>query len=118
MNSNVTLSNAQIAQHIGEGIAQVRLARNLTQAALSAEAGISIATLKRLERGDNSTLDSLIRVMGALGLAENFALLVPDASVRPLELARSAGKQRQRARATRDEMAENVTPWTWEDDTP
>ncbi len=96
----------------------MRLARNLTQAALSAEAGISIATLQRLERGDNSTLDSLFRVIGALGQAENFAMLVPDVSVRPLELARSAGKQRQRARKQRDEVAENVTPWTWEDDTP
>ena len=118
MNSNVIISNAQIAQHIGESLAQVRLVRNLTQAALAAEAGISIATLKRLERGDNSTLDSLIRVMVVLGLAENFAILVPDASIRPLELSRSAGKQRQRARIQREEMAKSDTPWTWEDDAP
>jgi transcriptional regulator with XRE-family HTH domain len=94
----LTASPARIVEALGTSLARQRLARNQTQAQLAAAAGISVSTLKRLEAGDNPTLDSLIRVLGALGLAGNLAVLVPDASVRPLERASALRNERRRAR--------------------
>lgn len=98
---------------IGDSLARVRLSRNLTQAMLAGEAGISISTLKRLEHGNNPTLDSLVRVITALGLAENLSLLIPDTSVRPLERAAAKGHERQRARGAKTKQP-NGEPWTWD----
>jgi transcriptional regulator with XRE-family HTH domain len=103
----------QVVAAIGASLAAVRLSRNVTQAALADEAGISVSTLKRLEHGDNPTLDSLVRVMIALKLVDNLALLVPDASVRPLELAASKPPRRQRARKSNPVKPTTGMPWTW-----
>lgn len=113
----LTASPAQIVEALGASLARQRLARNQTQAQLAAAAGVSVSTLKRLEAGDNPTLDSLIRVLGALGLAGNLAALAPDASVRPLERASTLRRERRRARP----MAKVASPtgetgWTWGDD--
>jgi transcriptional regulator with XRE-family HTH domain len=103
----------QIVAAIGASLAAVRLSRNVTQSALADEAGISVSTLKRLEHGDNPTLDSLVRVMTALKLVDNLALLVPDTSIRPLELASSKPPRRQRARKSNHVKPTTARPWTW-----
>jgi transcriptional regulator with XRE-family HTH domain len=113
----LTASPEQIAAALGDGLARQRLARNRTQAELAEAAGISRSTLKRLEAGDNPTLDSLIRVLSALGLASNLAALVPDASVRPLERASALRRERRRARPVAKVVpATGETGWTWGDD--
>jgi transcriptional regulator with XRE-family HTH domain len=113
-NQNFKLASpVQATALIGESLAQFRLSRNLPQTDLALEAGISLSTLKRLERGNNPTLDSLVRVMTALGLAENLSLLIPDTSVRPLERAAAKGHERQRARSARAKRP-NGEPWTWD----
>lgn len=112
---NSVASPDQLIASIGESIAHFRLARNLTQATLASEAGISLSTLKRLEHGDNPTLDSVVRVFQALGLGDNLAILIPDASVRPLERAATQGKQqRKRARPKEPKSTDAIEPWTWE----
>jgi transcriptional regulator with XRE-family HTH domain len=116
MNSNLLWSAAtsdQAITLIGESLARVRLSRNLPQATLAKEAGISLSTLKRLEHGNNPTLDSLVRVMAALGISENLSLLVPDTSVRPLERAATIGHERQRARAPKTSHPSSAA-WKWD----
>ena len=56
-------TSQQIEQEIGQRLARLRLARNVTQANLAEKAGIGVRTLRRLEAGDPSTLDlSLIHI--------------------------------------------------------
>jgi transcriptional regulator with XRE-family HTH domain len=57
---------------LSEDIATWRKLRGLTQKQLADRAGITRATLGRLEKGDSGvTLESLLRVLRALGIIEN-----------------------------------------------
>jgi putative transcriptional regulator len=94
----------------------------LSQEQLAEEAGVSRATLQRLEAGQSVQLGSLIRVLIALGLPEIYEL-VPDPAVRPLlELERQerGGGQRRRAPRRRaseqggsSDASEDDGDWSW-----
>ena len=100
----------------------MRLERNLTQAALAAEAGVSTRTVGRLEAGEVATqLSGFVRVCRALGLLERFELLVPEPLPSPLAQLASRGKTRRRASTKTTRAAKAGTggraAWTWGDDT-
>jgi transcriptional regulator with XRE-family HTH domain len=115
-------SDEVVLAEIGARLARARLERNLTQAALAAEAGVSRSTIKRLEAGGSSQLANLIRVLRALGWLGNLAALFPAASIRPLQALEREGARRQRAsskRSRRKGAAANPKPpggWSWGDE--
>ena len=53
------------ARRLGHDLRALRLARNITQAALATRAGVSVHSLKNLERGV-ATVRTLVLVLGAL----------------------------------------------------
>lgn len=60
------------ARSLAESIVAWRKLRGLTQTQLADRAGIARATLARFEQGDGGiSLDSLLRVLRALGILEN-----------------------------------------------
>jgi transcriptional regulator with XRE-family HTH domain len=101
-----------IEADLGKRLEQIRLSRNIPQAQLAEEAGVSRRTITRLENGQGVSLDTLIRVLRALGLADRLAALLPDPSVRPIERVRLKGRERQRARPKRGRTSDD---WTWGD---
>ena len=106
------LPSNTITEQLGKKLEQIRLSQNISQADLAEAAGVSRSTMTRIADGKGISLDSFIRVMQALGLANHLAALLPDPSVRPVERAKQAGKQRRRA-SRKSKVAE---PWTWGDD--
>jgi transcriptional regulator with XRE-family HTH domain len=90
-------TSSQIMTEIGGRLEQARLSKNLSQQDVADRSGLSISTVKRLERGDSPTLDSFIRAMGALGLDSHLGALVPDQTVRPVERVKLKGHERRRA---------------------
>jgi transcriptional regulator with XRE-family HTH domain len=98
---------------LGRRIEALRLGRNIQQAQLAREAGVARRTITRLESGQSVSLDTLLRVLRALGLAGRLATLLPEPSVRPVERVRLKSRERKRASARR-EPAERT--WTWADD--
>lgn len=102
-----------IEAELGRRIEAARLAANITQAELAAAAGIARRTVSRIEAGTGSSLETLIRVLRALGLADRLDALLPHPEVRPIERIRLQGRQRQRARPTARDAA---SEWTWADD--
>ena len=104
-------------RQLGERLAAQRLSRNLAQIDLAAEAGISLATLRRLEAGDNTSLDTLVRLMAALSLADRLDALLPPADVRPIDRVRPSGKTRQRATRRASGQPGPTRPWVWGDQT-
>lgn len=108
-------SSEQIAVALYERIENIRLMKNITQAQLAQNAGISIKTLGRMKTGENISLDSFIRLMMALGVQETFQILLPDVSVRPIERVRLGGKERKRARP-KPKLSNDASPWTWNDE--
>lgn len=102
------------ARMLGERLAAQRLSRNLTQRQLSEDAGVGINTLRRLEAGENASLDTLLRVMDALGLGDRIETLAPPVDVRPVDRVRlAAATERRRATGAGAKPAE---PWIWGDD--
>ncbi|MES3040243.1 MAG: helix-turn-helix transcriptional regulator [Pseudomonadota bacterium] len=75
-----------------------RLSKGLSQADLALAAGISMATLQRLETSQGGTLESFVRVIMALGLVDELANLfaIKVRSIAQMEQAASL-KPRQRA---------------------
>jgi len=104
---------ADVEAELGRRLESIRLAQNISQSRLAAEAGVSRRTITRLENGGGISVETLVRVMRALGIANRLETLVPDPSLRPIDRVRFKGKQRQRARevagADKDE-------WSWGDD--
>jgi transcriptional regulator with XRE-family HTH domain len=117
-------SDEAVLAEIGTRLARARLERNLTQAALAAEAGVSRSTIKRLEAGGSSQLANLIRVLRALGWLGNLAALFPAASIRPLQALERDGARRRRAsskRSSGDSTKDSAAPetsggWSWGDE--
>lgn len=100
---------------LGQRLARHRLNRNLTQANLAAQAGVSPLTVQRIERGRSSQAANLVRILRALGLLDNLDALVPEPAVSPIQQARMRGRVRQRA-SSRAGAAEPPTDWSWGDE--
>lgn len=98
---------------IGARMAKVRLAKNQTQADLARESGASVSSIKRMEAGENTSLDTFLRVLKALELERRLLDFLPDMSVRPVERIQLTGRERKRAR---EKKSEDATPWIWGDD--
>lgn len=108
---NVGTTEASL-RALGERVARLRLSRNLTQATVAREAGVSVSSVKRLEAGENTSLETFLRVLGVLGLEQRLLESLPDSAVRPVERVRHGGRERQRARETPDGVPK-ATGWAW-----
>jgi transcriptional regulator with XRE-family HTH domain len=106
------MTDEALLQEIGRRIARQRLERNLSQAQLAEQAGISKRTLERLEAGAAATQLSLfLRVLRQLDLLERLDLLLPEPQPSPLALLelQKAGRKR----ASRPRIAKPTDSWTW-----
>ena len=104
-----------ILSELGGRLAKIRLDRNLTQAQLATQAGVSKRTVERLEAGTVGThLSGFIRVCRVLDVIERFDLLVPEPVPSPVEQLKRAGRKRQRA-STVKSAKPSAKKWQWGD---
>jgi transcriptional regulator with XRE-family HTH domain len=99
---------------LGERAQRHRVGLNLSQAELAKTSGVSQRTIERLEAGTSIQLDKILSILRALGLFDNLDQLFPDAAVRPMQMAGSKGRPRQRSSKRRDEAAAQGG-WVWGD---
>lgn len=98
---------------IGERLARLRLAKNLTQAQLAEQAGLGVRTVQRLELGAAATqLSGFVRVCRVLGLVERFEALIPEEAASPMAQLRQQGRQRRRATGKKAAVGDSKK-WTW-----
>ena len=107
-------TSRQIELEIGRRLARLRLARNITQAALAKRAGIGVRTLRRLEAGEPSTFDTFLRIATALDLEEAILSALPEGVIRPIERVSKKRSERRRASPASGKPAQ--TTWTWGDE--
>jgi transcriptional regulator with XRE-family HTH domain len=101
-------------QALGTSIAAQRLERNWLQRELAQAAGVSLATLRRLEAGQSVQLANWLRVLSALGLLDRLDLLLAkDDPFAALEQQRT---QPKRQRASRKAPEPAPSTWTWGED--
>ena len=119
MNMTKHTTDEAILSELGTRLAQVRLERNLTQAQLAGQAGVSKRTVERMESGAVATqLSGFIRVCRALNLVERFDLLIPEAIPSPIAQLKLQGRRRRRASAARavtKAVKDPSAKWTWKD---
>lgn len=101
---------------VGGRLARARLERNLTQAQLAEQAGVSKRTVERLESGSVATqLSSFIRVCRVLELIERLDALVREPATSPIEQLKLEGRKRWRASPTKKAKPPSKA-WEWGDD--
>jgi len=105
-------SSDTVIKALFERLEEIRLSRNVSQAALAKEAGVSRSTMTRLAQGQGISVDSFVRIMQALGLADHLAALLPNPTVRPVERIRLEGGERRRASSKRKAARD----WAWADE--
>ena len=114
MSYNIEFSIAtsdQIEAALCKRLESIRLSRNITQAQLAEEAGVSPRTIGRLEKGQGVSMDTFIRIMMALNIQHNLETLLPDPSVRPIERIGMGAGERKRARPTKS--IDELPTWSW-----
>ena len=86
----------EITAELGLRLKAVRLSQSLTQADLAERAGISVGTVKSLERTGQSSVASLVRAVQALGLTDQLQSLfvLKVQSIAEMEQAQLAQRRR------------------------
>lgn len=79
------LADAVILSRIGNKLRAVRLKQNITQQSLSETANVSLSSIKKMEKGEIRSFDSLIRVLRILGKLEILQPLVDEEQLSPTE---------------------------------
>jgi transcriptional regulator with XRE-family HTH domain len=98
LNTSTSTSDEALLQLLGQRLAQLRLAKNLTQGQVAEQAGVGLRTVQRLELGASAMqLSGFLRVCRVLGLVERLDLLIPEAVASPMTLLKQAGRKRRRA---------------------
>ena len=109
------LSDDLILTELGKRLGRARLDRQLSQAKLAEQAGVSKRTLERIEAGASAQSVSLVRILRVLDRLSNLDRLIPESGPSPLDLLKRKGKIRKRASSSRQSKVADK-PWSWDDD--
>lgn len=98
INEIYSQSDFDLINKIGQQLKNIRLEQNLTQAMVARESGIDRTTLSLIEKGNVTSLLTIIQILRTLNkleLLEPFFLNAPQIS--PIKMAKLNTKQRKRA---------------------
>jgi transcriptional regulator with XRE-family HTH domain len=105
-----------VLAELGGRLARIRVERNLTQAQLAEQAGVSKRTVERLESGAVATqLSGFIRVCRVLDVLDRFDTLISEPVPSPVAQLKLRGKQRRRAYTVKIKKPA-AKKWQWGDE--
>ena len=110
------MGNEAVQAMLGKRLKRERLNQNITQEVLAKQASISRRTLVAAEKGEGTTLETLIRLLRGLGKLEQLDQFLPEPPISPIQLAKLKGKVRQKASGKLRYPAEHNTAWKWKED--
>lgn len=91
-------SNLAILAEIGNRLKEYRIRKNLQQKEIAENAGISLDTVIRMERGSSITTEKFLRILRVLDMLENLEEFIPDPPLSPILMRKLKGKKRFRVR--------------------
>ena len=100
---------------ISERARKYRLEYPMTQKELAEGSGVSLRCIQLFESGADIKLSSLIKIMGKLGLKNNFSALIPDMTQRPSDFL-SGNKTRKRVYTKRNVGKSDTKDFKWGDE--
>lgn len=78
MNINKLTPDTLILAELGTRLARLRKQRGYSQQKLATEAGLGVATLRRIEAGDGSQIDSWLKLLKALDMISGINDFLPE----------------------------------------
>lgn len=108
-------TNQELLAEIGRRLRRERMNQELTQDMLAERTGLRQATISRVERGYDFTIETMIEILRALDRLENLDAFLPAPTASPIALAQHQGRERQRVRPNRRAEASD-TSWQWGDE--
>ena len=96
-NINRLTPESEILREFGTRLARIRKQQGLSQAELAEEAGIGVATLRRIEGGHDGLFESWLKLLKALNMAAAIDALLPETFDSPMAEARAANPKKQKA---------------------
>lgn len=103
-------NNEWILIELGKRIKDIRISRSITQEELAHNAGLSFSTVVRVENGEGSNIENLMKILRVLNLVQNFDLLVPEQQPRPEDILKNKPKRQRASKPKKD------AEWKWGDE--
>ena len=97
MKINQLTPETAILKELGRRLARIRKAQGFSQSSLAEEAGIGLATLQRIEGGQDGQIETWLKILKALDRAASIDALLPEDFKSPMAevLGTSSGKRRK-----------------------
>lgn len=116
MDDIYTIDDGMILRRIGNHLKAARLRQNIIQQSLAESSGVSLSSLKKIEKGEIGSFDSLLRVLRTLGKLDVLQPLVEEEQLSPSEyykIVQSNMAKHQRKRAARriNDKKKEETEW-------
>lgn len=102
-----------ILSELGQRLARVRKQQNMSQTKLAEEAGLGVATLRRIESGQSGQMDSWLKIMKALRMTASIEAFLPEKfdSPRAQVLSGKKGKEKGSKTTSKTKVAEGTVKW-------
>ena len=101
MDNIYMLSDEVIIGQIAGKVKSTRLKQNITQQSLAEAAGVSLSSVKKIEKGEIGSFDTLLRILRTLGLLDMLQPLIEEEQLSPNEYYKlvQSTKNHERKRA-------------------
>jgi transcriptional regulator with XRE-family HTH domain len=91
----------EILRELGRRLARVRKQQGFSQEQLAGKSGIGVATLRRIEGGNDSQLESWLKLLKALQMTASIDSLLPQDFKSPMAEALAQKKGRRKRPGTK-----------------
>ncbi len=91
---------SEVLKELGQRLAHIRKQQGFSQTRLAEEAGLGVATLRRIEAGQDSQLGSWIKLIKSLQLVSSIDGLLPETFHSPMAEALASQKRWRRKSRT------------------
>lgn len=106
-----------ILKELGQRLARLRKQQALSQTRLAEEAGVGVATVRRIEGGQDSQMETWIKLCKALGMVSAIDQFMPETLTSPMQQVLS-GSKRKKVNAPTDTKEASAEYIKWGDETP
>ena len=88
----------EILKELGLRLARMRKQQGYSQTRLADEAGVGVATIRRIEAGQDSQLESWIKILKPLNMIASVDALLPENFASPMAQVMSDQKNRRKSK--------------------
>ncbi len=115
MNINEQTTPEAALREISIRLEQHRIEQGISQAELAKMAGVGKRTIERIEKGCDTQLTTLIRILRVLGLCHRLDQLIPEQKISPIEMLQGKTNPPKRVKHKKKTVPKKQD-WKWGDE--